>query len=216
MAYRETARMRDKRALTQTRIEQAALKLVASGGFKALQVSDVAAAASIATGSLYRYFTNKEALACRVFEMASQQEVDQATAVISAHDDPITGLEQALRTFAKRALKAPVLAWALIAEPVDAAVDEKRLQYRLMYANVFAGAIQHAMARHQISRQRAMLTATAMVGAIAEALIGPLADKAQITLVPAAQQQVIDDIIHFCLHGLRVTTHPPASVRSSL
>lgn len=214
MAYRETAKTRDKRALIETRIEQAALKLVANGGFKALQMSDVAAAANTATGSLYRYFTNKEALACRVFEMASQREVNQAKTVVEAHDDPLTGLEQALRTFATRALQAPTLAWALIAEPVAAAVDEKRLQYRLMYANVFASAIQQAMQRQQISRQRAMLTATAMVGAIAEALIGPLADKAQITLVPAAQQQVIDDIIHFCMHGLKITTPQPASVRS--
>lgn len=207
MAYRETAKIRDKKAETQTRIEQAALSLVAKSGFKALQMSDVAKGAGIATGTLYRYFANKEALACSVFETATQKEVAQVSAKLAAHEDPVDALECALRTFAARALQAPTLAWALIAEPVDAAVDEKRLEYRLIYANLFARAIERAMARQQITRQRALLTSTAMVGAIAEALIGPLADKAKVTLVPASQQQVIDDIIHFCLHGLDLKRH---------
>lgn len=204
MAYRETDKVRDKKALTQERIIQAGLALVGKSGFAALQMSDVAKGANMATGTLYRYFANKEALACSIFERATQIEVDQVSAILQHHDAPLKGLEQALRTFAKRALKAPTLAWALIAEPVDPAVDAMRLKYRLTYATLFAKAIEAAMHDEQISRQHAMLSATAMVGAIAEALIGPLADKTKITLVPANKQQVIDNIIHFCLHGLNV------------
>ena len=39
-----------------------------------------------------------------------------------------------LATFARRALRNPRLAWALIAEPVDPLVDAERLAYRERYA----------------------------------------------------------------------------------
>ena len=204
MAYRETAKIRDKKALTQERVIQAALSLVAKGGFAAVQMSQVAKRANIATGTLYRYFESKEALSCTIFERATRIEVAQVEKVLQADTTPIQALEQALRVFATRALRAPTLAWALIAEPVDAAVDRKRLEYRQQYANLFATTLERAMSEQAISRQRAMLTSTAIVGAIAEALIGPLAHKAEAPLVPATQAQVIDDIIHFCLHGISV------------
>ncbi|MCC5880981.1 MAG: TetR/AcrR family transcriptional regulator, partial [Idiomarina sp.] len=167
-------------------------------------MTEVARRAGIATGTLYRYFTSKEQLACTAFERATRIEVAQVEQALCSDPHPLTALENALRVFARRALRAPTLAWALIAEPVDAAVDQKRLEYRLQYANLFAHTIERAMSDQLISRQRAMLTSTAIVGAIAEALIGPLAHKAEAPLVPATQQQLIDDIIYFCLHGLSV------------
>lgn len=208
MAYRETERIRDKKALTEERVVQATLSIVAQGGFAATQMSEVAKRAKIATGTLYRYFDSKEALACVAFERATGIEVKQVEQALHSGAPPLEALETALRIFATRALRAPTLAWALIAEPVDPAVDEKRLEYRLQYANLFATTIQSAMTEGLVSRQRAMLSSTAMVGAIAEALIGPLTHKANAHLVPATQQQLIDDIIHFCLHGLSVrSTH---------
>lgn len=204
MAYRETERVRDKKALTEERVIQAALSLIAQGGFASIQMSTVAKRANIATGTLYRYFDSKETLACVVFERATRIEVKQVEQALDSGAPPLEALEKALRIFASRALRAPTLAWALIAEPVDPAVDQKRLEYRLQYANLFATTIQSAMTKGLVSRQRAMLSSTAIVGAIAEALIGPLTHKANAQLVPAAQQQLIDDIIHFCLHGLQV------------
>ena len=47
------------------------------------------------------------------------------------------GIAAALRTFAERALRAPTMAWALIAEPVDPTVDQARLDYRQRYARLF-------------------------------------------------------------------------------
>ena len=47
-------------------------------------------------------------------------------------------LAHVLATFARRALRNPRLAWALIAEPVDPLVDAERLAYRSRYAAVIA------------------------------------------------------------------------------
>ncbi|MEA2168618.1 MAG: hypothetical protein QOF76_1918 [Solirubrobacteraceae bacterium] len=68
-----------------------------------------------------------------------------------------------VETFARRALRGRRLAWALLAEPVDPAVEAERLIFRRAYADTFrAGAGTSA------------LTATMLVGALAEALVGPL------------------------------------------
>ncbi|MFM9745517.1 TetR/AcrR family transcriptional regulator, partial [Streptomyces brasiliscabiei] len=63
----------------------------------------------------------------------------------------------ALSVFASRALRAPTMAWALIAEPVDPAVDEARLAYRRRYAALFAAVIEEGIADGSFPKQPATL-----------------------------------------------------------
>jgi hypothetical protein len=76
-----------------------------------------------------------------------------------------------VEAFVRRALAAPVRAYALIAEPVDPAVDAERLVFRRAYADLFAAVLRDA----EIPPLDVDLAATAIVGALAEALVGPLA-----------------------------------------
>ena len=62
----------------------------------------------------------------------------------------------------------------LIAEPVDPKVEEERLAYRRAYANLFEQAIRDGIAEGTIPEQNTRLAATCLVGAISEALVGPL------------------------------------------
>jgi hypothetical protein len=64
-----------------------------------------------------------------------------------------------------------VRAYALIAEPVDPAVEAERLVFRRAYADLFAAALRDFEALD------VDLAATAIVGALAEALVGPLARR---------------------------------------
>ena len=68
-----------------------------------------------------------------------------------------------------RALAEPVRAYALIAEPVDPAVEAERLTFRRAYADLFARALA------DLPHPQPDLAAAAIVGALAEALVGPLA-----------------------------------------
>ena len=72
MAYRQTpaveARLQDKRS----RILEAARVLVSEGGWQEAQVASVAAAAGIATGTVYRYFPSKAELFAEVLSLVSQ------------------------------------------------------------------------------------------------------------------------------------------------
>ena len=79
-----------------------------------------------------------------------------------------------LATFARRALRNPRLAWALIAEPVDPLVDAERLAYRERYAALIAESLRAGIEAGELPEQNVELTAAALVGGCGEALVGPL------------------------------------------
>ncbi|HEY6761684.1 MAG TPA: TetR/AcrR family transcriptional regulator [Baekduia sp.] len=172
MPYRPTERTEAKRAATREGIVRAALELVARGGYREAQVAAVAQRAGVATGTVYRHFPSKADLLTEVFRVASQHEVD---AVAGAGGDTASErIVAAVETFARRALRGRRLAWALLAEPVDPAVEAERLQFRRAYADVFAETIAAGVRAGQLPEQDPHFTATALVGAIGEALVGPL------------------------------------------
>ena len=76
-----------------------------------------------------------------------------------------------VHAFVHRALAEPVRAYALIAEPVDPAVEAERLTFRRAYADLFARALADLPHPHP------EIAAAAIVGGLAEALVGPLARR---------------------------------------
>jgi AcrR family transcriptional regulator len=60
-------------AARRRRVLDATLELAAEGGFDAVQMRDVAAAADVALGTVYRYFTSKERL---LLEAMAEQQAD--------------------------------------------------------------------------------------------------------------------------------------------
>lgn len=65
---------------TRTRILQAALRLFASKGFDGTTTKDLAAAANVAEGTLFRHFTNKKAI---LVELATSGWVDILTDLLT-------------------------------------------------------------------------------------------------------------------------------------
>jgi len=195
MAYRPTERTEARKTQTRERIVRAALALVAQGGYREAQVAAVAARAGVATGTVYRHFPSKADLLTEVFRVASQHEVD---AVAQAGGESARErLAAAVETFARRALQGRRLAWALLAEPVDPAVEAERLQFRRAYADVFARTIADGIASGELPEQDPAFTATALVGAIGEALVGPLSPTHAGTDVDA----LVRDLIVFSLRS---------------
>ncbi|WP_411358296.1 TetR/AcrR family transcriptional regulator [Pseudidiomarina salilacus] len=198
MAYRETNRVRERKQATQEAILQSALQLLNQAGFAGLQMVLIARNAKVATGTVYRYFPSKEQLCAAVFKHATEIEIAQVEQHLKVHQQAADQrIATALTTFARRALRAPVTAWALIAEPVDPAVVGARLLYRERYANLFALAIDEGIRAGIFPAQDSALSSRALVGAIAEALIGPLATKAN-----ENPEVAIGQSIQFCLQAL--------------
>ncbi|MFI6520585.1 TetR/AcrR family transcriptional regulator [Spirillospora sp. NPDC050679] len=174
MAYRRTPGVQARLTASRERIVAAALELVAEGGYRACSVAAVAERAGLATGTVYRHFPGKADLVAEVFRTASQREVDavaRAAALEATARERVTAV---VETFAGRALRAPRLAYALLAEPVDPAVEAERLVFRRAYAEVITRHVAEGVAAGELPAQDPALSAAALVGAIAEALVGPL------------------------------------------
>lgn len=148
----------------------------------------VAERAEVGTGTVYRYFPNKGGLFAEVFRNACTREVAAANAAGASVTDnsAVSAIVASVRTFAERALMSPTLAYALMAEPVDPLVDTERLAFRESFGDALAVATQSAIDANEVPDQDAAITGAAIVGAIGEALIMPLArGNADPHIVPA-------------------------------
>jgi len=174
MPYRPTERTRARLAAARERIVAAALTQLAEGGYASASVVAVARRAGVATGSVYRHFPSKGELFAEVFRRAAQREVDVLISMTDLHEPVTQRLAAWVEAFVRRALAEPVRAYALIAEPVDPAVEAERLTFRRAYADLFERALRDGMRAGQLPELDAQLAATAIVGALAEALVGPL------------------------------------------
>jgi AcrR family transcriptional regulator len=166
---------------TRDRLLTGAQQLIEEGGYSAASVIAIADRAGVAAGTLYRHFASKEELFVEVFRSvcAREERAMRAAAEGMGADAPAAQrLELVLATFARRALRNPRLAWALIAEPVDPLVDAERLAYRSRYAALIAEGLRAGIATGELPEQDVELTAAALVGGCGEALVGPLSPVA--------------------------------------
>ncbi len=199
MPYRPTERTEARREQARAGIVSAAHELIARGGYRDASIAAVAARAGVATGSVYRHFPSKAELFAEVFRDASQREVDAVAAAAARPGDAAGRIAAAVRTFARRALRGRRLAWALLAEPVDPAVEAQRLVFRAAYRDVFAAVLHEGVGAGELPAQDCELAAGALVGAIGEALVGPLAPTAG--RWPAADA-LVDALVSFCLRAV--------------
>lgn len=211
MAYRETDRIRARKEEAREGILAAAHRLVAEGGFRSASVAAVADAAGVATGSVYKHFPSKAELFAEVFRRATEKEVAKVAEALSGDGPVLARLRRAIDCFARRAIRGRQLAWALIAEPVDPLVDADRLRYRHAYAEVFEAALCEGMARGELPTQSVSVSAAALVGVMAETLVGPLAPSHRDDAID--HEQLIAEITCFCLQavtGQRYRSGEPA------
>ncbi|MEM6295584.1 MAG: TetR/AcrR family transcriptional regulator [Myxococcota bacterium] len=206
MVYRATPKTRARKEAQRASLLEAARALLAEGGFAAASIQGVAARADVATGTVYRHFPSKADLFVEVFSSASAHEV-QVMAEAAAIDAPACEqLRAGVHTWASRALQGRTLAYALIAEPVMPEVEAARLRFRRAYVDVLQTILQRGCDRGEFSLPDVSVAAAAIVGALAEALVGPLslADNAPETRRAA----VVEALTHFCLQAVTPSRSP--------
>lgn len=204
-ALPSTARI-DRAHELRERILACAHARVAEGGFASLTMQALAEAAGIATGSLYRHFSGKGELAAEVFSNACRIEVEALAAVLRGPGSASQRLAAGLEQFAARAWHSRRLAFALIAEPVEPEVDEQRLLFREAYAELFVDLLDEGVRSGEFRVEQVNLVAACLVGAIAEALVGPLSPPARAARdagLPAADLATVNQaLITFCLRAV--------------
>ena len=178
MAYRRTDNVVRRLAARREDILAAAQAAAADGGMAAVHIAPVAERAGIAAGTVYRYFPAKTDLVAELATVVAERETAAMRRAADAAPGALSALPAAIVTFATRALRARRLTWAMLTEPVEAEVDAVRLIYRQSIARELETRILAAINDGHLPVQDAALSAAALVGALVEALIGPLADAA--------------------------------------
>jgi AcrR family transcriptional regulator len=207
MPYRPTERTEARKAATRERIVAAALAAVAEGGWAAAGVQPVARRAGVAVGTVYRHFPSKAELSAEVFRRASQRELDVVVEVSGNAGTAAERIAAAVEAFCRRALAGPVLAYALLAEPVDPAVDSERLRLRRGYRDAFAGVLEGGVATGELREHDARIVAAALVGALGEALVGPLSAETG----GRRKEALVAGLVQFCLDALPKVANKEAS-----
>jgi AcrR family transcriptional regulator len=202
MPYRRTDNVVRRLTARKDAILASALSVASEAGMAAIQMVPIAARAGIAAGTVYRYFPGKTELLTALIASISEREVSAVRRAADAAPGPLSALAAAIATFATRAMRNRRLTYALIAEPVDAGVDVIRLGYRKSFSDEIAARIQTAIAGGHVPEQDSRLAAPALVGALLEGLIGPLAPE--ITDDPVKTHAAVQMLTLFALRALGV------------
>ncbi|MFS8479545.1 MAG: TetR/AcrR family transcriptional regulator [Micromonosporaceae bacterium] len=216
MPYRATDRTRRRAMQRRERLLAAAESIVAADGFSTATVAAVAKAAGVSTGAVYTHFSSKAELLAATFRRAASREltaVEDAITAVSryAPDRPDTArrLSVLVEVFTRRALRGRQLAWSLLVEPVDPLVEAERLAFRTRYRDLVEGILRAGISGGEVPDQDAALSAAAVVGAISEALVGPLSP---IAAYPTAED-ITESLRAICLRA--VGAGPPADTASA-
>ena len=205
MPYRPTALTRKNAEDKREALLRAARSLIATDGFAAATVAAIAARGPASVGSVYSYFDSRDRLLAEVFRSAAGHEIDIVRAAVAAAGRPAPQrLGALIHTFAGRALQGRRMAWSLLFEPVSPAVEAERLIYRRSYTELLEQIVRAGLADGDFAPQDPALAASAVLGAVSEALIGWIRpDSPEPTA--EAQARALDGIRLFCFRALGAT-----------
>lgn len=177
MAYRRTERVLHRLAARHAAIIAAAGELAAESGMEAVQIVPVAARAGIAAGTVYRYFPSKTELVAALVTGVAEREVAAIRQAVATAPGPLSALAAAIVAFAARAVRSRGLASAMLAEPIELQDESPGLRYRAALVAEFEPCIRAAIQGGHLPEQDAARAAAAVVGALIEGLLGPLAPQ---------------------------------------
>jgi AcrR family transcriptional regulator len=166
---------------------------VAEGGWAATSVVDVARRAGVSTGALYRHFAGKGELCAEIFRDAADREVTLMRGIAAREGAAGERLAACVETFCRRALAAPTLTYALMAEPVDPAVEQARIDSKAAHRAVFAGLLAEGVQTGEWPPLDVDVAAGALVGAMQEA----------VGLNPAGGDALVASLVSFALQSVQ-------------
>jgi AcrR family transcriptional regulator len=199
MPYRRTENVTRRLAARRDAIIAAAQQAASESGMAAVQVAAVAARAGIAAGTVYRYFPGKSDLIAALFAEFAEREIAALRQAGDAAPGPLSALAATIMSFSARALAHRRLAFAVIAEPIEAELDAARLDLRKALADEFAARIAAAVKGGRLPEQDAALAAATLMGLLVEGLIGPLAPPAN-----GRARDIVQSLTLIALRGLGV------------
>jgi AcrR family transcriptional regulator len=174
MPYRRTEAIARRLAAKRAAILAVAQAAAAEGGMAAVQIARVAQRAGIAAGTVYRYFPAKSDLVAALISAAAEREIIAIRNAASDAPGPLSALAAVIAVYARGLTAQKRLAWAIIGEPAEPEIENARKAYRTAVSIELQSWMMSAIAAGQLPNQNANLSASALLGALVEALTGPL------------------------------------------
>lgn len=198
MNYKRSVLMQERLRQNREAILQAAKQLISQGGIKDAQIQAMADLAGVSNGLVYRYFDNKNHIIIEVLSEAIMRETDILKQIAGQEGPAQDKLHKAVRVFVKRALSNPKLAYSLMLEPADAAVEEARFKSKQIVKEAIEHILKEGQAQAVFEFEDVSVTAQCIVGAMTFAVIEPLSLNPQAMNKEVFSTQVAD----FCLKAV--------------
>jgi len=207
VAYQRTPYIESKRSEARQRIVQAALALLARGGWREVQVSAVAAAAGLSTGAVYLHFESKTRLLAEVYRVQAGAELALVARIADDTGPAAERLAAAINAFAQRAMRQRRLAYAMVLEPSEIDVVQERLDFHAAFIAQFRRILDAGVTTGEFSVADTEVAAACIFGGMTESLMGPLtaAGRAAGKARPRSARDaaaLVEHLLAFCFHGL--------------
>jgi AcrR family transcriptional regulator len=157
------------------RLLAAAEERLEIGGLAALQVADVARTAGVATGSVYRHFPSKSELVEAVFRRTMAPAIIELAVAMEPGPPALQRLGAGVERAVRQVAEAPRRFYALLAEPLDVAVEPLRHEFRSNYQLAFAQVLTEGRASGEVAPCDPDVLGAFIAGGIFETLFGALA-----------------------------------------
>jgi AcrR family transcriptional regulator len=201
MPYRRTEAMERRLAAKREGILTAAEAAGAEGGMAAVQIAPVAQRAGIAAGTVYRYFPAKADLVAALIGAAGERDVAAMRGAANVAPGPLSALASAIECYASRLAARRRLAWAMIGEPAEPDIENARKTYRATVQAELTARITAAIEAGGLPTQDAGLSGSALLGALIEGAVGPLAPEID---AASGGREKIQNLTLFVLRALGV------------
>jgi AcrR family transcriptional regulator len=202
MPYRRTENVVRRLAEREQTIVDAAQSAARHGGMAAVQIALVAERAGIASGTVYRYFPSKSDLVAELIGAVTQRSLEAMRKAAGAAPGPLSALAAAIAAFATRLIAERRISWAALGAPVERDNDGVQFDCRASLIAELRSRMQIAVAHGHLPEQDIVMAASAVLGAVLEGLIGPLAPD--VSSDPTKTRETVQNATLLALRALGV------------
>lgn len=202
--YKRSSLMQDRMEQNRKAILQSARELIAQGGLKDAQIHAIAERAGVSSGLVYRYFENKGQILVEVLSEAIKQEVQILDAIAAGPLTPKDKLHKAVTAFVKRALNSPQLAYSLMFEPADPAIEHERFRSKQFIKQSMKEILAEGKVTGEFGFDDLNTAALCVVGTMTFVVIEPLNPSRNVMFDQSYRDYFVKQIADFCVNAVSV------------
>ncbi|MGI6631033.1 MAG: TetR/AcrR family transcriptional regulator [Bacillota bacterium] len=173
MAYRQTERVKEKRAQKRAQIIKAAREIFAQKSYQEVSIKALAKKAKIATGTFYLYFSNKEALINMIVDEMFQELLACIKEERACFTDSLDKLQASMKACIKLFVKEKEMAKILLVQVpgVNNAFNAKLIEIENEMIRFTRNDLDELKAQGRLPEEDTLVSAMAFVGSFRQVII---------------------------------------------